>query len=302
MRPRTAIITRTKNRPIFLERAVRSVLAQTDPNWIHVIVNDGGDHTTVESIVEQHRHQYDGRVNIINHLRSLGMEAASNAGIGSCQSEFLLIHDDDDSIEPTYLEETCRFMREGGSPVFGGVVSLTNQIVERVTNSGTVLEVSRSLHRTLNNCINIDEMARVNQFPPIAFLFRRDVYEKVGKFDDSLPVLGDWDFHLRFLFEFDIGVIGKQLANYHLRPASRDPAAANSLHSGRERHATYDSLLRNRYLRSEKYGNLGLLMQLHGGIDGPRQHLERLYRHPMIGGAIRIWSRFVNPSIPYSAG
>lgn len=301
MMPRTAIVTRTKNRPVLLERALQSVLAQTDSDWIHVIVNDGGDRREVDALVERHRDRYAGRARVMHHSHSLGMEAASNAGIASCDSEFLLIHDDDDSLEPTYLEEACGFLRNSDPSVFGGVVCLTNQVLERMTESGAVVEVGRELHRPLAHCIHIDEMARINQFPPIAFLFRRSVYGKVGGFDESLPVLGDWDFHLRCLFESDIGVLAARLANYHLRPASQDPAAANSLHAGKEKHAMYDSLLRNRYVRSEKYAALGLLMQLHGSADGPRQRLQRLYRHPVIGGAIRAWSRFVNPSIPYNA-
>ncbi len=37
------VITRTKNRTLLLERAIKSVLAQTREDWTHVIVNDGGD-------------------------------------------------------------------------------------------------------------------------------------------------------------------------------------------------------------------------------------------------------------------
>jgi GT2 family glycosyltransferase len=228
------------------------------------------------------------------------MEAASNSGIRACDSDFILIHDDDDSLEPRYLDRTVSFLEGPGNPSFGGVVSLTNQIVEREAEGGMV-EVSRNLHRPLRHCIQLDEMARINQFAPIALLFRRSAYEIAGPFDESLPVLGDWDFHLRLLFAFDIGVVPERLANYHLRPAAGDGAAANSLYAGSDKHAKYDSLLRNRYARSEKYATLGLLMQLHGSGDGPRQRLQRLYRHPVIGGAIRAWSRFVNPSIPYNA-
>ena len=46
-----AIITRTKDRPLLLRRAVESVLGQTHADWVHVIVNDGGDPAAVEQVV-----------------------------------------------------------------------------------------------------------------------------------------------------------------------------------------------------------------------------------------------------------
>ena len=39
---KVAVITRTKDRPIFLKRALLSVSSQTFSDYIHVVVNDGG--------------------------------------------------------------------------------------------------------------------------------------------------------------------------------------------------------------------------------------------------------------------
>ena len=47
--PAISIITRTKNRALLLERTIMSVLAQTHEDWIHVIVNDGGDPVAVDA-------------------------------------------------------------------------------------------------------------------------------------------------------------------------------------------------------------------------------------------------------------
>jgi glycosyltransferase involved in cell wall biosynthesis len=84
--PAVAIITRTKNRPILLPRAIESVLSQSFKDWIHVIVNDGGDPAELEAVIEPHLPAYKGRLSIMHHAVSLGMEAASNAGIHSSQS------------------------------------------------------------------------------------------------------------------------------------------------------------------------------------------------------------------------
>ena len=46
-----SIITRTKNRPLFLARAIKSVTTQTYTEWQHIIVNDAGNKEIVENIV-----------------------------------------------------------------------------------------------------------------------------------------------------------------------------------------------------------------------------------------------------------
>jgi hypothetical protein len=60
-------------------------------------------------------------------------------------------------------------------------------------------------------------MACGNFFPPIAFVFRREVLERIGGFNETLPVLGDWFFNLEFLLEDDIAVLPEPLARYHHR-------------------------------------------------------------------------------------
>ena len=46
-----AVITRTKDRPILLRRAIESVLRQSFGEWVHVIINDGGNPSTVDFLV-----------------------------------------------------------------------------------------------------------------------------------------------------------------------------------------------------------------------------------------------------------
>jgi len=65
---------------------------------------------------------------------------------------------------------------------------------------------------------------------PISFIYYKKCLDKVGLYDDKLPVLADLDFHLLFIVHFDIAFINKLLAHYHLRPLSKG-AAGNSIHT-----------------------------------------------------------------------
>ena len=66
------VVTRTKNRPLLLERAIVSVISQDYPNWKHIIVNDGGESQPVENLIEKYADAYKGRVQTIHILRRHG--------------------------------------------------------------------------------------------------------------------------------------------------------------------------------------------------------------------------------------
>lgn len=264
--PKVVVITRTKNRPVMLRRALASVSHQTFRHFAWVIVNDGGDAAEVEMIATSAR-QEQLEVHTIHNSQSLGMEAASNCGIRGSDSELLVIHDDDDTWDPAFLATTTAFL--DAEPVYDGVVTHANRVDEVI--EGDQIRIIRTVpwnHDLMS--VYLIEMARVNSFPPISFVFRRSVLAKIGLFDESLPVLGDWDFHLRFLTAFDIGVVPRPLAFYHHRE-SASGVYGNSLYDGASKHIRYDALLRNRMLRrdlQDRRLGLGLLVNLLRAQDG----------------------------------
>ena len=258
MQARVAIVTRTKNRPALLPRALASVAGQTCRDLLWVIVNDGGGRSPIEETAARAR--LAGVPTLVVHNEaSLGMEAASNAGIAVSRSEFLVVHDDDDTWEPAFLGRTVAFL--DGNPDFGGVITQTTRVDERIVEGRlgtTVKELGRTPYNGWLLSVHLSEMAEQNPFPPIAFLYRRSVLEAIGPYDSSLPVLGDWEFNLRFLARYDIGVIPEPLANYHWRP-SAGGAYGNSVGAGIDKHVQWDALVRNRLLRRDlEAGTVGL--------------------------------------------
>ena len=76
---RVAVITRTKDRPLLLRRAIRSVLDQTFKEWLLVIVNDGGSPDSVDLVVDAMADELSGQVVVLHHPVSFGMQTAANA-------------------------------------------------------------------------------------------------------------------------------------------------------------------------------------------------------------------------------
>lgn len=259
---RVAVITRTKNRTILLIRAIRSVLGQTCQDWHHVIVNDGGDPSEVCKVLEPFRKAYQSRLTVIDNRTSVGMEAASNMGIRACSSEFVVIHDDDDSWEPTFLVRCLEFMDSPTVPLlnreYGGVITYSLRILEEMDGEN-VRTVNTEPFNTWMSAVSLYRLAASNTFPPISFLFKRKVLEKVGYFREDLPVLGDWDFHLRVCLCYEIGLIPDLLANYHHRLSVFSGVYGNTVIAADSKHRTYENLYRNELLRQDlESGRIGL--------------------------------------------
>lgn len=85
---RVAVITRTKDRPLLLRRAIRSVLDQTFKDWLLVIVNDGGDPANVSVVVDELADELGDQVLVLHHPISMGMQTAANAGAEQLQAIF----------------------------------------------------------------------------------------------------------------------------------------------------------------------------------------------------------------------
>jgi hypothetical protein len=106
--PRVAVITRTKNRPVLLRRAAQSVASRR--SGLHLdVVNDGGDPEEVIGSCARCAHRSPPH-DACQPRESQGMEAASNAGSAACDSDYIVIHDDDDSWLPDFLDRTVAFL------------------------------------------------------------------------------------------------------------------------------------------------------------------------------------------------
>ena len=271
---RVAVITRTKNRPIFLRRAIKSVLSQTLQDWLHVIVNDGGDSKTVDFLVRCEAESYQERVLVIHHDESRGMQNASNAGLDASMSDYVVIHDDDDSWKPEFLAKTLEALEEEykNNKIVRAVASQSNQIFEEVQLDGQIVETRRQQYVPFDT-VTLTDLLRSNRFPPIAFVYRRDVHEKIGLFRQDFDVLGDYDFNLRLSRHFDILVLDEALANYHWRLNS----FGNTVTSGLSAHRSMLSKMKNAYARDvldHSPDAIGLLDQVPMPPKAMLQHVE----------------------------
>jgi glycosyltransferase involved in cell wall biosynthesis len=256
------IIMRTQNRPVLLARALSSVLSQKYQNWHLWVINDAGSVEQLEQLVKPFRTAFRERLHVIHRQKSIGMEAASNAGLKEALAygcEFICVHDDDDSWDSNYLQETTKWLSLNST--FAAVVTEKVIVRERIEDKQYVVEEGWD-PGFVPQYITFGNLTEANQFPPICLTVRASVCRIVGDFNEALPVLGDWDYHIRILCVGDIGVIPKKLAYYHHRKAATD-AYGNTVNAGVQKHEAYGAQFMNSMMRQLAKENPGYLAMLH---------------------------------------
>jgi glycosyltransferase involved in cell wall biosynthesis len=181
-----SVIMPAYNVAAYVGPAIDSVLAQTEPDWELLVVDDGSTDGTA-AIVEGYAAR-DRRVRPICQANG-GISAARNRALRESSGRFVALLDSDDLWEPRYLEAQLAILR--GHPD-----------IDVVTGNGRFLGGRRSgelarpwpdarPHPTLRNMLE-DETAVF-----IMSIFRRRVYDTIGGFDESLRTNEDYDFWLR---------------------------------------------------------------------------------------------------------
>ncbi|MDO5052049.1 MAG: rhamnan synthesis F family protein [Pseudoclavibacter sp.] len=291
MSARVDIVMRTRDRPLLLRRALRSVAAQRFPDYRLVIVNDRGEREPVERLVAAQPEAVRERIELVHNSEDHGREGAMNVGVRAGRAEFVAIHDDDDAWHPDFLERTVAALDADRSAC--AVAVRTEVVFERVEGERIVEERRETLAPEMHEVTLVD-MIRADFAPPISILFRRSIYDEVGPIDESLPVLADWDFALRMLRRAPIGFLdGEALAFWHQRPQSGG-AEGNSVVVERSRHEHYEKIVRDRFFRESLAGSdqLGVVLALSHQLAETTRRLSESDR--ILGEAIGRVERGVN--------
>jgi glycosyltransferase involved in cell wall biosynthesis len=105
-----SIIIPTRNRAQKLRRCLDSIAAQTFQDFEVIVVNDAGDDNTDE-VVQPYRAKMD--LEYIRLSEQCGPGGARNHGIAAASGRWLIFIDDDDWIDPEYIEGAVKEIRPG---------------------------------------------------------------------------------------------------------------------------------------------------------------------------------------------
>ncbi|OQW93835.1 MAG: hypothetical protein BWK79_09065 [Beggiatoa sp. IS2] len=194
---RIAVIIRTKNRPYLLARSLQSLIEQTRLPDEVIVVNDGG--VPVDQVVQPFA---DLNIQRIDNVTSYGRARAGNLGVQASQSTAICFLDDDDRFLPDHLQRLEKAMLLFDTPViYSGC-----QLVQRdVLGEETI--VREKIIGQFNEPYDAKRLSYENYIPLINLLIDRNLWLKIGGFDESFDIFEDWDVLKR---------LSAQTSFYHL--------------------------------------------------------------------------------------
>jgi len=209
-----AVVIRTRNRPALLREALESLRAQTARPGQVVVVNDGG--ASPREVTDAFRDAFD--VQLEEPRQRRGRSAAANRGVAVASQELVAFLDDDDRCFPDHLERLASGQRQGPEPA---VYSDAVTIVYGQGENGWEPRV-RTLQYSLD--FDPDYLLYANYIPIHTLLLPRELFTKVGGFDEGLEYSEDWDFLIRLAAETPFRHLRAVTCEYRVFEASsNDP-------------------------------------------------------------------------------
>ena len=256
------IVIRTKNRPLFLARALDDILGQEFTDWHLFVVVDGTDPAPVRKLLDER--DFGDRATLLAQPEPVGIPAVANVGVAAGSSEFVAIHDDDDTWHPQFLTRTVEYLRQSDDRA----VAVRTEIVWEQQIGNVLQETGREVFHPAMQEPTYFDLLRFNHMVPIGIVFRRSAYDELGPFDERCEVVDDWVFNLSLARAGGYGFLGEEpLAFWHQRKNSRGDAG-NTVIDRINDHIRDDRRVRDRAVREyvQEHGP-GALLYLAKYID-----------------------------------
>jgi len=205
--PLVSVVIPTYNRAGIISQTIDNVFQQMYRNFELIIVDDGSTDDTQARL-----RQYGERIRIVAQDNS-GPAVARNRGVEAARGEIIAFQDSDDLWKPTKLERQVALLEMDKS-----VPCCLCNVLLRVVEGHEVTSFDYSLIRVAD-----DEGIWLNAFEVLATRFvlfnqaaaiRRQAFERLGGFDQSLKYLEDYDLPLRLALQGPWAVIREPLVLY----------------------------------------------------------------------------------------
>ena len=192
-----SVIIPTFNRAQTIGRALQSVLSQVGPSFEILIVDDGSTDGT--QILIKSFDQEKAKIRYFFQSNQ-GPSAARNLGIRNALGFYIAFLDSDDEWLPGKLKAQLEFFER--NPDY--FICQTEEIWIR--NGKRVNPMKK--HKKFGGLI-FEKCLPLSIVSPSCVMMRREFFDRVGFFDETLPACEDYDLWLRASTHFPIGLIGK---------------------------------------------------------------------------------------------
>jgi glycosyltransferase involved in cell wall biosynthesis len=198
------------NKEKYIENAIKSVLNQTFTDFNLVIVND----CSIDKSVEIASKYISDKVEIIHHKKNAGLAAARNSGIKNTNSNYITYLDADDLWKPTFLESIFQLIQNfPEARIFGtNYEEVWDAVIKNPRNGSEILPINFTGYI---NFFKINVKQGIYNHGSVCF--HKEVYEKVGFYNEKINFSEDLDFNIRANYNFKLAYDNSVQMNYFMQ-------------------------------------------------------------------------------------
>lgn len=204
--PFFSVVIPLYNKETFVAKTIESVLVQTFQDFEIIVVDDVSTDRSLEIASG-----FD-KVKIVSHEKNKGLSASRNTGIANANSDFIAFIDADDVWKPYFLEKINEMI--GKFPSAG----LFASGYEECYPGNRIVEIHKNLDFAPDEMNIVSDAFAANSHQPMfcysSIVIRKDVFDKVGNFDENITLGEDVDFNIRALQKFPLAYFNNGAAQY----------------------------------------------------------------------------------------
>lgn len=255
-KPLVSVVIPTYNRKEKATRLINSILKSRYPKAkLEVIVVDDA---STDGTTKELEHSFP-QVQMIRNEKEQLLARSRNIGISNCNGKLIFLIDDDNVVEENTVSELVNAMNRNTALGVAGPMMYYFDAPSRVwcgrVKRSTITSLTSFPERDLQQ-VKINQIVESDEFPN-AFMARREVFEKVGLFDEAVfPIHNDeGDFCKRAQKAgFKIGLVPTARICHDTPLPTKKLSGTRSFHVQTPERAFY--VARNRILFHRKHSQL----------------------------------------------
>lgn len=197
-RPLVSVIIRTYGgRGELLRQALASVANQTYPNVEAVVVEDKGD--SLREFVSDCAKDFGIKISYFACLDADSNRCRTgNIGLSRAEGRYFCFLDDDDLLFADHVEYLVS--RHAAHPTVSACYSLAweTKVIQVAGQEPRYIEVMHDCPAGMKRPFDRALIKKMNYIPIQAVLFKRELFEQYGGFNESLENLEDWELWRRY--------------------------------------------------------------------------------------------------------
>ncbi len=205
MAEKISIVMSVYNEPLdYIETTMNSLVNQTYTNIEIIVVIDNPEYQDAIMLLRK----YKDIILLINE-KNKGLATSLNIGIGVSTGKIIARMDSDDIAHQDRIEHEYNFMKKNEYDIVTTNVNMIDEDGRQIENRYILPKSENEFKKRLRfgNCL----------IHP-TFMFKRDLYDKIGGYKDELVAAQDYEFIINaYTNGFKFGFLDEKLLDYRVR-------------------------------------------------------------------------------------